>query len=696
VGEVTADRRLAAAAAVTAALLTAVVAVGCATATGSRDAALPGPAVSLDVDHLEQRALLLLLADRQTYEPVTIDAALDASPELRRQAALTLGRLADARGGPVLASLLADADAAVRRAAAFALGELGEDLRARPAAAEEGYVEAAAAALLGTVNDPDRDSGRLAVEALAKLGVTVETVAERLIEGPSEELLPRLLPSLFRFQSREDPSAGVVRWAAAGLAEDDGERRRQAAYALARTPLPESAPALRPLLADGDAEVRGWAARALGEVGERPDLDLLRPLLDDPAPGPIVQALRAARRLIAAGTAAPPSHWQPRLLELLDEARPGVRLTAVEAAGSWLLDDELGEALVTLAAAGHPRERQLALLALAEGEDPRAVIALAAAARDADVAVRRNAARAAGLLSAVEVLEQLAADEHPAVRAAVLETWLAADPDDAAARAAEGLADADAGVRATAFEWLAEHPVVPLELLVEALAASLRDRIPDSRLAGVDALAARAAAEPLERGALIAELETLARDEAYLVRSRASAALAGLGREAPEPGALRLRKPVEVYRDVVRRTARPRRATIRTERGDVVVELACPEAPLTCLNFLQLGAQGFYDGLPFHRVVPDFVVQAGDPRGDGRGGPGYQIRDEINVLRYEPGVLGMALAGPDTGGSQFFLTLAPQPHLDGGYTVFGRVVAGLEVLDQVVQGDRILGVVEEP
>jgi len=440
---------------------------------------------------------------------------------------------------------------------------------------------------------------------------------------------------------------------------------------------------------------RGWAARALGEVGERPDLDRLRPLLDDAAPGPIVEALRAARRLIGAGKAAPAADWQPRLRELLDDPRPGVRLTAIEAAGSWLLDGELGEALVTLAAAGHPRERQLALLALAEGEDPRAVIALAAAARDAEVAVRRNAARAAGLVGAAEVLEQLAADEHPAVRAAALETWLAAEPDDAVVRAAEGLADPDAGVRASAFEWLAEHPVVPLELLQEAHEASRRDRIPDARLAGVDALAARAKAEPLERGALIAALEPLARDEVYLVRRRAAAALAGLGQEAPDPGALRLHKPVEVYRDVVRRTARPRRATIRTERGDLVVELACPEAPETCLNFLQLGTQGFYDGLPFHRVVPDFVVQAGDPRGDGRGGPGYTLRDEINPLRYERGTVGMALSGPDTGGSQFFIALAPQPHLDGGYTVFGRVVAGFDVLDQIVQGDRILGIVED-
>ena len=110
---------------------------------------------------------------------------------------------------------------------------------------------------------------------------------------------------------------------------------------------------------------------------------------------------------------------------------------------------------------------------------------------------------------------------------------------------------------------------------------------------------------------------------------------------------------------------------------------------MTCLSFRQLADQGFYDGQSFHRIVPDFVVQGGDPRGDGAGGPGYSLRDELNLLRYEAGVLGMAHAGPDTAGSQFFLTVTPQPHLDGGYTVFGRVVEGEDLLRKWIQGQKI-------
>jgi cyclophilin family peptidyl-prolyl cis-trans isomerase len=107
---------------------------------------------------------------------------------------------------------------------------------------------------------------------------------------------------------------------------------------------------------------------------------------------------------------------------------------------------------------------------------------------------------------------------------------------------------------------------------------------------------------------------------------------------------------------------------------------------------MTLARQGFFKGATWHRVVPNFVVQDGDPRGDGEGGPGYTIRDEINERPYLRGTMGMALDWADTGGSQFFLTHSPQPHLDGRYTVFGQIVAGLDVLDRIQPGDAILGV----
>jgi len=140
---------------------------------------------------------------------------------------------------------------------------------------------------------------------------------------------------------------------------------------------------------------------------------------------------------------------------------------------------------------------------------------------------------------------------------------------------------------------------------------------------------------------------------------------------------------------ILRSVPAPSRVTIETERGSVVIALFGYEAPITVENFVRLAERRFFDNGRWHRVVPNFVVQDGDPRGDGSTGSATPIRDEINRRRYDRGTVGMALSGPDTGTSQFFICHSPQPHLDGGYTAFGQVVTGWDVLDQIVQGDRI-------
>jgi peptidyl-prolyl cis-trans isomerase B (cyclophilin B) len=134
-------------------------------------------------------------------------------------------------------------------------------------------------------------------------------------------------------------------------------------------------------------------------------------------------------------------------------------------------------------------------------------------------------------------------------------------------------------------------------------------------------------------------------------------------------------------------------ATFDTDRGPIKVELAQDKAPLTVANFVNLAKRGFYDGLNFHRVSPDFMIQGGCPEGSGRGGPGYRFEDETNNgLRHERGVLSMANAGPNTNGSQFFITHVATPWLDGRHTVFGKVVEGLDAVDSIRQGDKIKSV----
>ena len=137
-------------------------------------------------------------------------------------------------------------------------------------------------------------------------------------------------------------------------------------------------------------------------------------------------------------------------------------------------------------------------------------------------------------------------------------------------------------------------------------------------------------------------------------------------------------------------------ATFDTARGPIKVELYPDKAPLTVANFVNLAQRGFYDGLNFHRVIPDFMIQGGCPEGSGRGGPGYRFEDETgNGVAHERGVLSMANAGPNTNGSQFFITHVATPWLDGRHTVFGKVLEGLDVVDAVAQGDKINSVTIE-
>jgi peptidyl-prolyl cis-trans isomerase B (cyclophilin B) len=133
------------------------------------------------------------------------------------------------------------------------------------------------------------------------------------------------------------------------------------------------------------------------------------------------------------------------------------------------------------------------------------------------------------------------------------------------------------------------------------------------------------------------------------------------------------------------------RATIETDRGTIELALYPAHAPKTVNNFVFLAREGFYDGIVFHRVIPDFVIQGGDPTGTGRGGPGYRFADEVrgNPLIHETGSISMANAGPNTNGSQFFITHAPQPHLNGRHTVFGKVVEGMDVVYAIRQGDKM-------
>jgi cyclophilin family peptidyl-prolyl cis-trans isomerase len=273
----------------------------------------------------------------------------------------------------------------------------------------------------------------------------------------------------------------------------------------------------------------------------------------------------------------------------------------------------------------------------------------------------------------------------------ILRAVAAFKPLDLAPIMREQLKSEDVIVRATAAELLGGEPpdAESARALVAALAPAMRDEMNDAALATLDALGKQKGEDAA--GAIRSALDS----PDYLIRLRAAALLRGA---SPNESAEDRTQTVAVRyhladyrRALARRTSRVL-AAVSTDKGAFTMELLPEDAPLNVDNFVELARRGYFNGIAFHRVVPNFVVQGGDPRGDGNGGPGYQIRCEINEVSYDRGAVGMALSGKDTGGSQWFVTHSPQPHLDGGYTVFGRVTQGMEVVDRLARGDRIRGV----
>jgi cyclophilin family peptidyl-prolyl cis-trans isomerase len=226
--------------------------------------------------------------------------------------------------------------------------------------------------------------------------------------------------------------------------------------------------------------------------------------------------------------------------------------------------------------------------------------------------------------------------------------------------------------------------------LVAALPVALADKeLNDAALAILDSLAKQKRADANEA------IKTALASQDYLVRRKAVALLKanGAGDFSTRIGTVQTRNTLADYERAIARMGKQVTALVTTEKGSFTIRLLPDDAPLNVDNFVQLAQRGFFRGITVHRVVPNFVIQDGDPRGDGNGGPGYQIRCEINQVPYERGAVGMALSGKDTGGSQWFVTHSPQPHLDGGYTVFGNVVAGLDTVDAIARGNVIHSIV---
>ncbi len=668
---------------------------------------LPG---GLTPRELTLYARILAMADGRQLDLPSVDRALAAKwRPLRAAAALSVGQVGapGLAGAPRLKSLLRDRDETVAANAAYALGLLRDSTAV-------GALASAVAA-----GSPLHDLTREAAWALGEIGSPARPAIIAALSGGADDHDTEIQILLAAAKLRPVPVAAVRPY----LKEAHPSVLWAAAYAISRTRASagvrdlidlEASPAMRqrthtpelgirygaPYLdaMTGSARARAEIARALtmqaagDSLGEQAFAVLAR-LVGDADPHVRVNAVRSV------------STYGPRARDLvlyaIRDADANVRVAAAQSLGGALpAQDAAWASLLSGDTSAVMRASVLASAAKAGARPPE----LKSWLTSGDWRLRAAVANAAGdsldRSFAITRGMSLIADPDPRVREAAISALAppksAPLEDNVHAALLTSLRDPDAVVRATALGVLADRPdSADLGAVLESYRVSSTDSLNDARLAAVQyfgalwrkdtlnvspTLAARLAAlpaprDPLERGA-----------------ARGIPPLAAWATVAGTP------RPLGWYEGIVRSTVLPAyrgktlRATIYTSRGNLRLELFGTDAPLTVSNFLTLARSGYYRNTTFHRVVPNFVIQDGDPRDDGNGGPGYAIRDEMNRRRYERGALGMALSGPDTGGSQYFITHSPQPHLDGHYTVFGRLVGGFEVLDAIVQGDRIFGI----
>jgi len=658
---------------------------------------------------------------RSDVLPGVLAALDDPSDAVRAEAALALGFLGDASAVEPLAALVDVGPTRLRRAALFALARLPHDGAALWDVALQGEPRDAALAW-NALRDraADLDSTRLADAVRAGLVRPEADVLWRVLRCAERAQGPALAADVAAFTDHRD--ARVRRHACRALA-----RLAPAGDADAVAAVLDALDGLGRLRDHEAAQVRVQALRALGALSG--------PLLADPEadPVPVTAALTAGARdadphvartaleAMAAVVAEQPLPdaaadresllpvWRIRLLRsarsllaVFDEAgaldagrspEPAVRAAAVRAVcalrGAGLMDDAARDAVVrdpaplvrlaaTEALAAHvlPPERLLAWCETLLPEAPTRLLHAALAAVDAARARYRAEARPDSVVAAVDAM---ARDRFRAV--------LAAGPWSARADAAARLGDfPDDAVLAD---------------LIRAWDAADGPDAADIRLGVLDALgrffpAGGAAMAPADT--LRPALERLlgegfdAPDVRQRLRARTVALDGGLLPAALVPSEASLRATLPAVRRDPRRgpVAVPfdaPRLRCTTERGAFVIALDGRRAPNTCAAVLELVAQGYYDGLTFHRVVPDFVIQGGDPEGTGWGGPGFSLRSEWSDAPFERGTVGIAHSGKDTGGSQFFVCHSAQPHLDGRYTVFGKVVEGMEIVDRVQPDD---------
>ncbi len=633
----------------------------------------------------------------------------------RRRAILALGRIGYTSAVPALTEVLKiDRSPEMRALAAFSLGEIESPyavstlLDKLSGENEESLlVRARAAEALGKIA-----AYKPAADALGKYGlVAISEALVKLLPDPAQPVSPdtKLITSLTLTALLRIKQAATVPAITNQLRSPDSDIRWQAANALARIreAIAPAGPQLLTLLDDKDPLVRANAARALGAAKDGKAVEPLIKLLADPDERVTASAINALGAIADAKAAPPLVDSGNKLLDgyrAFDRAKSGVppQQNLLLLIATALGNMKEGRALpflkaFRLAPDGHVGANPEVEIALAKfGETTFFDFPETAKVQIENWKAVGNFAQGLGELKTdkakATLIDLFVAKPDARAVSDILNALVSAKLDGVQKILLEQLKAPDVIVRSTAATLLGDAGDASdavITVLNDAYKTAKADKMNDARIAIIEA------ATKLKKPINVQVLTEETRDDDYVVRRRAAELLIESKQDVSglklQIGAAKTGHDRAYWKRMAQLTSSGKNpiAVLHTKKGDIRIELLASEAPMTVDNFMQLAKSGFYNGLAWIRVVPNFVIQGGDPRGDQNGSPDYQIRDEINLREYKTGAVGMALSGKDTGGSQFFITHSPQPHLDGGYTIFGQVTAGMDVVNRIARGDKI-------
>ncbi len=650
-----------------------------------------------DESLVEPLATVLAAEDARRYDAAFFGAIVGhPNPVVRSYAARAMGRIGDKGALQNLLSLISDPDSSVQRNAVFAVGLLQSAAvlpALRPLVLSDASPVVSAEAMTAVARIGGAEAGELVNELLG-----------RWVGLVSDARLPpavrRALSESWRLGS-EAPVPLIAQFTEAS----DVQARWRAVYSLGRLRAPSASNALIRATGDRDPFIRSLAVRALDAafadsagIERRALASRVVPLVSDADPQVRTNALRA---LGSYGG----SHHVSTVGDRAADSDANVRVQALIALGQFRGPDAI-EAITERLGGGIFATRRQALESLARVAGHEAIGPINRWMLRDDWRTRFAAAQAFGIIgdSAVPALHGLLRDQDPRVTGEALSGLLRTDPKHADSLARVFAEHDDEVIRATALGHFARQPDTSnISVLVRAYERGQQEGSTRVQQAAVRALGAIAATGPRAEATVRARfVQRFPSNDDYLVRRTAEQQLPDAAKRWGPVFPVSTGRSMSDYRDLVRELVLPAERgdelaiLIETDRGGIVVDLLPEVAPLTAQAFLELIDRRYFDGSGWHRVVPNFVAQDGDPRGDGRGAAGFALRDEVSPMPYQRGTLGLARAGPDTGSSQFFITFSRQPHLEGAYTIFGTVRSGLDVLDRVTYGDRIRRIRRQP